>query len=480
MPLKKYFRQGSILKDITLVAGGSAIAQGFTMLTMPVLSRIYSPDDFGILSIFISVVSILIPLSSLRYYLAIALPKTDRQANALIILASIIQITNLLILALLFTFLGDSILTLCTLQRLIPYKFLIPLAVLGAGIYDMLVQYAIRKNLFKVIAKTKISQSLSAGMTKIGFGLLGLRPLGLLIGTVIGQTGGITSVALSLYSQTGIPRVIKTDVKRVLLKYRNFPLFDTPSAVINTLGDQIIPLLIFSFYGTQATGFFSISQQLLVIPSVFIGNAVGQVFLQRASVAKYQGNLNSLTLKTYQLLLELGAFPTVIIALLAPQIFSVVLGAEWEEAGLYARCLIPLAMLSFAFAPISHSFNIQSKQKLALKLEVAYLSTKILFFLIGTLFFDPLISIALFAASGGVLVFLRTYFALRITHNTFYEISHILKYPLLFILIVSTTLPTVLYMNINVLFILLIVLIFCYIYLKRLVVLFKMYIVFFH
>lgn len=86
------------------MAGGSAVAQGFTMLTMPILSRIYSPNNFGILSIFISVTSILIPLSSLRYYLAIALPKTDRQAGALLILASIIQIFNFMILVLLFIF----------------------------------------------------------------------------------------------------------------------------------------------------------------------------------------------------------------------------------------------------------------------------------------------------------------------------------------------------------------------------------------
>lgn len=474
------FTKSGILKDIFFVAGGSAIAQGFTMLTMPILSRIYTPADFGILSIFISVISILIPLSSLRYYLAIALPKNNRQASALIILASIIQTINLLFLFLLFMFLGDRILTLFTLKRLIPYKFLIPLAVLGAGVYDMLVQYAIRENLFKVISKTKISQSLSAGITKIFFGLIGVRPLGLLIGTVIGQTGGMTSIALSLYSKKGIPRATKTDIKRVLLKYRNFPLFDTPSAVINTLGDQIIPMLIFSIYGAKATGFFSISQQLLIIPSVFIGNAVGQVFLQRASVAKYQYNLNSLTLKTYQLLLELGAFPTVLIALLAPQIFSFALGAEWKEAGMYARCLVPLSLLSFAFAPISHSFNIQSKQKLALKLEIAYLSTKILFFLIGILFSDALISIALFAISGGALVLLRTYFALRITQNTIYEICHILKYPLLFTLMVITTLSTMLYVEIAPVFILLTTVLFCYIYLKRLFVLLKVYISAFH
>lgn len=480
MSLKKYFCHGSILKDVTIVAGGSAVAQGFTMLTMPILSRIYSPNNFGILSIFISVTSILIPLSSLRYYLAIALPKTDRQAGALLILASIIQIFNFMILVLLFIFLGNYCLTLCTLERLIPYKYLIPLAVLGAGTYDMLVQYAIREKLFKVIAKTKISQSFSAGLTKICLGLLGLHPLGLLIGTIIGQTGGISSVALSLYRRKGLPQIKKIDIKRVLLKYRNFPLFDTPTAVINTFGDQIIPILIFSFYGAKTTGFFSVSQQLLIIPSVFIGNAIGQVFLQRASVAKYQGNLNFLTLKTYQLLLELGAFPTVLMALLAPQIFSIVLGAQWEEAGLYARCLIPLILLSFAFSPISHTFNIQSKQKLALKLEIAYLTIKILFFLIGAHFFNALAAIAFFAVSGGILVFLRTYFALSITNNTFSEICHIFIFPLSLIILTLATLIIASYLNINGIFISLILFVFCYIYFKRLITLLKMYIMFFH
>lgn len=432
----KYFfnrikNNDSALRQIFLIAGGSVVAQGFNMFLMPILSRIYSPEDFGILAVFSSLMSVLIPLSSLRYYSAIALPKSEKHAYSLVILSFIIQVVFLILMSILMLIFGNCILIYLGMQKLIPYKMIIPVAVFGASLYSALVQWAIREKLFVVIARTKISQSLSGGIVKIVLGFMQYRPLGLLVGTVIGQAGGITTVFKSLCINNRLSSITKQDIRRVAIKYRNFPMFDTPAAIINVAGDQIIPILIFSFYGGTITGYFSVAQQLLSIPAVFVGAAIGQVFLQRASVAKYNSGLQELALITYELLLQIGVFPLLLIAFFAPEIFSCMLGKQWVAAAYYARYLAPLAALIFAFSPVSNLFNIVSRQGLSLFLEVLYFSVKIIGFLIGTIYNDPLLSVKLFAIMGAIMVLVRSYYALKILKNNVSVILALIFLPLI-------------------------------------------------
>ena len=415
MNVYQLIRKHILYSDVFLVAGGSVIAQGFTLVIMPVLSRIYSPDDFGIASAFASVMSILIPMSSLRYFLAVALSKTHRYAQATANLSFIIQGSYFCIITVIFILCGNTLLTYFNMEKLSDYETLIPLAVLGASLYEMLTQCAIRTKLFSVIARTKISQSFAGGLTKLCLGIFGARPLGLILGTIIGQAGGITSVILALH-KIGFLRICRWyEIRRVALRYRNFPLYATPTAIINTAGAQIIPIMVFSFYGSTIAGYFSMAHQLLMIPSVFIGSAIGQVFLQRASLAKYNGGLHVLCWNAYKTLLKIGIMPMVMLVIAAPFVFKFVLGGAWEEAGEYAKFLAPITMASFAFSPISHVFNIQNKQSIALKLELFYFMVQILCFLIGVLYHSAHISICLYSLGGAVMVGLRTYWALKIT-----------------------------------------------------------------
>ena len=402
-------------KEVFIVAGGSVIAQCFTMATMPLLSRIYSPEEFGIAAAFSSSMSVLIPLSSLRYFLAIALPKTQRYSYVITNLSFAIVCVYFCILWGIFILCGDTLLMYFNMGNLSDYTILIPFAVLGASVYELLTQCAIREKLFAIIARTKVSQSAAGGFTKICLGCLGVRPLGLILGIIIGQAGGITSMALALHHRKFFRRTQWFQIRRAALHYRNFPLYAMPTAIINTTGAQIIPLLVFSFYGATTAGYFSMAHQLLMIPSVFVGNAIGQVFLQKGSIAKYNGELHILCWNTYKTLLKIGIIPMVILVIAAPLVFEVVFGGAWREAGKYAKFLAPITMASFAFSPISHVFNIQNKQNVALKLEILYFIVQILCFLVGVLYHSAHASICLYSLGGAIMVILRTYWAFRIT-----------------------------------------------------------------
>lgn len=396
----RFANPDSAARHVSLIAGGTVIAQAVGILTIPIVSRIYSPADYGIMAVYASVIAILGELSGFRYYLAIPLPKDERYAKALVVLSLGLQIAFVALLAILLFFAGEYLLTKLSIPELIPYRALIPIGLLATGTYLVLTQWAIREKLFSTIARTKITQSFSGTVAKIGLGLLGVRPLGLLIGTIVAQGGGITTLSRSLLKKKGVPKPERGDVRRVMLRYRNFPLFGTWAGLVNTLGWQIVPVLLVVFYNTQVAGLVAMAQGLLQLPAVFIGQAIGQVFLQRASVARYDKNVSNLSLQAYSTLLQIGFLPILIISFFAPAVFSLILGERWIEAGAYARALGPWIAISFAYSPITMLYIILNRQKIFLTLEALHLFLKIIVLYLGYYFDSPLTSIALISAVG--------------------------------------------------------------------------------
>lgn len=407
--ISRLLPKGSAVHSVFLLAGGTTIAQALGILTMPIFSRIYSPGDFGVLALFTSITSILVELSGLRYYLAIPLPKKNAFARSLVVLSFFIQCVFIALLSVFLLFAKDWILPLISAELLEPYWFLIPLGVGGMGFYTMLTQWAVREKEFSLIAKTRLTQSLSGIVTKLVLGLLGIKPLGLILGTIASQAGGVTSLAKRLLGKNGIPEVDRTQIKRVAIRYRKFPIYSTWGGLLNTLGRQITPIMLVALYSPEIAGFFAFGMQILQLPATFIGQAIGQVFVQKASVAKYEGNLAEVSLKTFKALLRIGTFPILCLGLLAPDLFSFFFGEQWRMAGEFSRYLAPWVVLAFVYSPLSLLFPILDRQDIGLAFEIFFVSSRISVIWIGSIFGRPDYSIigfgsvsALFLLTGMV------------------------------------------------------------------------------
>lgn len=296
--------KGSTAHSVSIIAGGTATAQFLNIVTMPIFSRVYSPSDFGILALYVSITGILVEISGLRYHLAIPLVKKQSFSNNLVLLSLFLQcafIVSLLICLFLFK---NFFLDLISANLLVPYWFLIPVGIGGMGFYLTMTQWAIRESEFSLIAKTRLTQSFWGILVKFVLGMMGVCPAGLLLGTVASYVGGVFTLIKKFLTKHGIPRLDRVQLKRLAIKYRKFPLFSTWAGMLNTLGRQITPILLVSFYGTQTAGLFAFGMQVLQLPAVVIGQAIGQVFVQRASVAKYEGTLADVSLKTLESLLD--------------------------------------------------------------------------------------------------------------------------------------------------------------------------------
>ena len=396
--IQKLFSPDTVLQHVSLVAGGTVVAQALNVLILPVLSRIYTPTDFGVLSIYSSVVAIMTELSGLRYYLGIPLPKQRRYAYALACLSFILQVIIVIIFTFILCILGDWIFQKLSYEALHRYKYFLPIGVFFIGLYNILNQLCIREKQFATIGKTRITQCLAGAITKVVLGALGWTPSGLLIGAIVSQAGGITTLIKGIsISPARLFLYGKHLWRRVLLKYRKFPLYSTWYGLINTIGRNFPQLMLSGIYSLREAGLFSIASSILQIPTMFIGSALGQVFLQRAANALYSGSITNISIRAYLLMLRIGFFPILLISFIAPQIFSVVLGTQWADAGIYAILLVPYIGYNFVYSPMTMLYLILDRQEVALFHEVIYVVLIISALMIGALCNSPYIAVAIYS-----------------------------------------------------------------------------------
>jgi len=415
----RFSNPASAARHISLIAGGTVVAQLVGVLTIPILSRIYTPADYGIMAVYASVIAILGEFSGFRYYLAIPLPKDGRYARALVVLSMGLHVAFVTILMLILFISGEFLLTKLAMTELIPYRLLIPLGLFITGTYVVLTQWAIREQLFSTIARTKITQSVSGAFSKIALGFFGVRPLGLLIGTILAQGGGVTTLLSPLLERNGGLRPKKRDLRRVALRYRKFPIYDTLSGALITTGLHIVNLVFVVLYTSRIVGLFAMAQQLLAIPSVFVGQAIGQVFLQRGSVARRQEKLSEVFTQTYRSLMKIGIYPILFLSFSAPQIFVWLLSDQWAQAGVFVRIISPWVAINFIYSPLSHVFSILERQGTALLFEFLHLPLRVAALFFGAMFGNAETSLACLTVVNFLFYFLKLSYLNHSVGNNF-------------------------------------------------------------
>ena len=396
-------KQDSFLRNVAVLSSASVVAQAINVLSMPLFSRLYSPSDFGTLVLFSSVVGLFSTISGFRYNLVIPLARTERYLQSLLWLSLIFQCICVVFFALIIEY-ASRFLVGTSYAVLIPYRFLMPFAVLCIGIYSLLKQWAIRAKEFPLIAKTKLTQTISRAVVIMFCGLLGFRPIGLLLGNILGESFGSSTLFRALLRRSNKILFSWTHIKRVGIFYRKMFFFETPSALINMSGLHLLPIVMAFYFAPDVVGSFSMSRQVLALPSVLIGTAIGQVFIQRASEAKAQGNVANIMLKAMLMLIRTGIFPILAIGILAPSIFVPVLGSKWAEAGKFTQILSPWIALNFIYSPLSMIFIIMMMQKIAFAFVSIYTLLRLLSLYIGRN--DPILALSLLSFVGSICMIL--------------------------------------------------------------------------
>jgi O-antigen/teichoic acid export membrane protein len=365
---------------------GTIIAQAIPIAFSPVLTRIFSPENFGLFAVYFSISQLLSVFITGRYEYAIILPEKDEDAiNVVALCLSITIIVSLLSLLIFIPF-RFVIADLLNMHEIGNYLVLMPLTVFAIGVYTTINIWFNRKGFYKNISSGKVLRSSFTTFFSIGFGLTLMKSAGLIIADTIGQLAAMVYVfSKSLrFDRDKILLISRIAMIEQARRYIHFPKFNIISGLFEKGSGQIPVIFLTAFFGSSVTGLFSLSQRVIAAPEGLIAVSVGDVFRQQASLEYQQnGSCRKTFLKLFKILLLIAIVPFIFLAVFAPFLFSVIFGQEWRIAGDYTRIMTIMYFLSFVVSPLSNMFIIAEKQKIDLFIQVVLFTFICLSFIFG-------------------------------------------------------------------------------------------------
>jgi O-antigen/teichoic acid export membrane protein len=384
--LNQYLNKKSeFAKNILLLMTGSVFSQAIPIAISPILTRLYTPEDFGVYAIFLSLITVIGGLSNARYESAIVIPLDDEEAWHVTVLS--IFITLLVTFITLFSLIifKTEIKNLMQIHDNGNFLYFVPISIFLTGVYQSLRMWFNREKKYKLISKNRVLQSASASFFSVVFGLFHLS--GLITGQILGLFFSvfhffreIQNKKLSFFS------VSQKNLIQVAKRFQDFPKISLPAGLLNISSKEIPKLLVGSLLGTATLGFYSMAHRILVIPVSLIASSTQEAFLKYASDEYHKnGNIIKLYDNTIKKLFFISIGPFTVMYFISPDLFSFVFGENWRISGEFVRALIPFYFFYFIGAPMNVLFAIAEKQKLefiwqflffVLSMSSLYLSSK--------------------------------------------------------------------------------------------------------
>ena len=398
----------SFATNVLKLTTGSVFAQGLAVLVAPIVARLFAPEAFGVAALFASITGIISVVACLRYQLSIMLAKTDEEASNLLGVSLFFVLIITGASALLIFFADDLIVKLLNSPELKKYLWLTPIAVFVNGVFLALNYWSSRTKHFGRLSIARVVSSVITQAGNLGAGFSGFVSGGVLIvARVLGQF--VSTVLLAAQIWRGDHRLFNNNIRSKkmiagLKRYKKFPIYNTWSALLNTIS-QFLPILFLAyFFSSKIVGFFAFGLQVLFLPASLIGQAVGQVFFQKASDARNQGQLGVVVEEVFRRLVALGMFPFLVLMFLGKDLFSFIFGPQWSEAGVYVQILCPWVFFTFIFSPLSFLFLILEAQKEALFVDVVFLTSRCIVLTAGGFLGNPNVTVALFSFFGTIII----------------------------------------------------------------------------
>lgn len=370
--LRAFLKENRFVGNVLRLAGGTALSQGIVVVSTPVITRLYTPDEMGILGIFMAFVGFLSVGVGLRYELAIVSATDDREANHLLVVS-------------LFFALPTSMIAGLAMWLMIRYNLLsygeLPIwssiaaavALLATGFFSALRYWHVGRSDFAGVSRALISQGFGRSVVPILLSLGQMGWIGLLMGEVVGRILGIGRLMRA--AEPAIKKaILPFDVAyytSTLKRHWKFPVIVLPSSLLDSLGAMLpLPVLAF-FYGPAVAGQFLLVQRLSQLPAGLISASVGDVFHSHLADA-YRNDPLKIKPILWKVVKKLAAISTIIylpLALVAPFIFGLIFGQKWAETGLLVSILAPVSLLGMVVSPVSRLLFVVNCPELKLLID---------------------------------------------------------------------------------------------------------------
>lgn len=369
--IPRILAKSEFVRSVATLMSGNVVALAITIGSAPVVTRLFSPDQFGLFAVFMAMVGVTSQVCCLCYERAILLPKEDDKAKAVLFLSILTLVgfgTGILCAGLLFRtqismLLGDA--------GIDSWVLILPIGIAVVGGNEILRYWIVRQVRFRLLSISRVVEAATAATIKIVIGLsVGNWVGGLILGNIFGS---LTAAVLLLYmskievKQWSRIKIAFSQVINAAAEFRQFPLFASWNALLTTSSMYVPVFLLSAFFGPAVVGHYNLAGRMLSQPIATVSGSVSKVYFQKAATQNSSNDqiLPGL-LRTLGSLLFIGFFPFIIIGVFSVEIFSLVFGREWGNAGYYAQIMTPWFFLLFVRAPAVVIFEVCKKQQLKL------------------------------------------------------------------------------------------------------------------
>ncbi|HEX7892061.1 MAG TPA: oligosaccharide flippase family protein [Ramlibacter sp.] len=339
---------------------GTVMAQALPLLASPLLARLYSPEAFGLQTLFMGLAASLAVLATCRMDLAVVLPEDDSEALALV---GLVALSTLAVCALTWAAVP---LASALAGRALPLQWLamLPLMVLATAVFQLATGLASRKRAFRGVAMASVANQAVYVGSALAMGFAGAWSQGLVLAKLAGQA--VAALLLGRASLGEIVAAVRGWSLRASLsaarKYRQFLVFNTPYSLVGSVARDA-PVYTFSALAAVGlAGFFGLARAVLLAPTLLASNAFSQVFYREAVALKGTSRLQDLTAT----LLRFGLLATAPLfafcAVWGDNLFVTLFGESWRTAGVFAMALAPAAWMSVQTGWPERLFEVNMRQ----------------------------------------------------------------------------------------------------------------------
>jgi len=370
--------KSNYFRNLVILTSGVGLSQLIPLILFPVLTRFFTPSEFGVLALFMAVVQLLAICMTFRLEMAIVLPKKDTDA-AILCLVSIISLFIFSLLTFIISIFsfpyiisldfmndieGEAVVFLPTLIYLIPIGFLL------LGVYNVLYHWNNRLELYKNMTYSHVTHSIFSTPLSLVFYFSSFKPVGLILGQILGRFIAcfLLLQKLCLVIQSIDRSFLFRRVPVLIKKYNKFIIYETPHAILNFISQKYI-LTVLSGVGTIAVGVFDVADKILGKPLSIISNSIKTIFYKRLTTAK--GKI-AIFNKSLLLMIIVGFALTFPIAIIPNEVFVFVLGDNWGEVGQYIQLISPLLFSRFIFNVVVPSISYTLRNYYLLIWQIIY------------------------------------------------------------------------------------------------------------
>lgn len=421
-----------LVRQVSLLLSGTMLVQLINFGFMPLVLRIYGPEAFGELGAFNALLLLLFPLAALCLPMAVVQGRNRLETQRIASLAWAVAVGFCVLLFALLLLFKQPLLRLLSVENIGNLVFLLPIAMLFAARLQIAQQLLIRQQQFRVLAKADVLQALIINLARL---LLGLwQSISAVLITLAVLASALHSLLLGLvgkvtFEQSWQPKSVLMNVgsylywwrlKRTFKRFRAFPFFQAPQALLNAAAQSAPVLLLAALYGSAAAGFYTLAKAVLVLPATLLGRAVGDVFYPHFTQAlQQQRPLVGILLRATLSLAAIGLIPFSIFIIAGPWLFTWVFGGEWSSSGDYARWMAVWLYFAFVNTPSVKAVMALQVQHWAIALNIFTLTLRLAaLWFVGQYTGESVKAVAAFSAVGVLHSFVFTcmavYFAMRV------------------------------------------------------------------